>query len=171
VTSYLGTGEEQMKMLAAAIDGQPIQNGQAQIDPNQLAQRIEQQVLSRFQQQQEENWGQQATEEVQSFSTDKEFFDDVRETMGDLMEVAAKRGVAMSMDQAYTKACQLDEGIAEVLGQRAAAERANASTASTQQIRAAASSVKSEPAGVTASPNPDSVRGAIELAYERAMGR
>lgn len=58
--------------------------------------------------------------EIQDFAADPkhEFYNDVRETMADLMDVAAKNGKAMSMEEAYRQACVINPEINEIMTKR-----------------------------------------------------
>ena len=111
-----------------------------------------------------------ATREIETFGGDKEFFEDVRETMADLMEVAAKRGVDMALDEAYEQACLMTPEIYKVLAARAAAASAGTQKQSTQRSKHAASSVRGTPSG-TSTPQATDLRGAIEAAIEQVGGR
>jgi hypothetical protein len=148
--------------FAAAIDGsgQPQQHQPAHIDPRTIAEQVERQVMERFQRQQQEQAVQRANQELADFSAKHEFFDTVRETMGGL--ISAK--IAQNYEDAYAKACKLHPDVAPVIAQREAAKAATAQNAATQQARAAASSVKSRPAGFSSSTPQDSVRAALEAA-------
>jgi hypothetical protein len=112
----------------------------------------------------------EAVSEVESFGQGKDFFNDVRETMADLMEVAARRGVDLSLDQAYERACQMDPEISRVLAQRSAAGQAQNQNRSTARARAAASSVRSTPVTGGQPANPENLRGALEAAWDSAAG-
>jgi hypothetical protein len=162
--------------LANALDGQPVQplhgqSGQPQQgmyqDPrvDALFQQLEQAKQARI-----EQTVQAATSEVEQFGSDKEFFPDVREDMADLLEVAAKRGIDMSLEQAYDRACLMRPEIAKVLEARKAAENAGTARQSTQRARIAASSVRGTPA-TASTPKPEDLRGAIEAAFEQVGGR
>ncbi len=106
----------------------------------------------------------QANHEVHTFSQSHEFFEDVRDEMADLIEVFSKRGVALSLEDAYNKAIALHPEISQVLSQRQQAQSAGASTA---RSRRAASSVKSRPS-IGQQAEPDSLRGALEEAIRAA---
>jgi hypothetical protein len=73
---------------------------------------------------------------VQEFSAKAEFLDDVREDMADLLEGAARRGVALTMEEAYDRACHMNPDIRRVLQQRESAANVGAQT-STQRAKAA----------------------------------
>ena len=111
-----------------------------------------------------------ATREVEAFGTNLEFFEDVREDMADLMEMAAKRGVDMSLEQAYERACSMSADISKVLAARAQAQAAGTQRQSTQRAKHAASSVRGTPSQTSTPPATD-LRGAIEQAIEQVGGR
>lgn len=109
---------------------------------------------------------QSTTSEVESFLSTAEFGEDVRQEMADLLEVAARRGVALSLEDAYARASKVHPGVSEVLSQREAASAATASQAATQQARRAATSVRSRPAGPSSPSAPNTLRSAIEAAWD-----
>jgi hypothetical protein len=159
--------------LAAALDGQQVagqrnpQQAMTYQDP-----RVDQ-LLGQLQQAQTERATQvqqRAVSDVESFGENKEFFDDVREDMGDLMELMAKRGVDMTLEQAYERACAMNPEIAKVVAARGAARNAGNGNSSIQRARAAASSVRGTPNQVS-TPAPTDLRGAIEAAIEQVGGR
>jgi sulfur carrier protein ThiS len=164
-----------IEALAAALDGQPVPQGQAQqqqsFDPNQLAQRIEQQVMQRFTQQRTQAMQSKVATEIDSFGQKNEFFSDVRHDMADILEMAAKRGLTLSPEEAYARACALHPEVSRVLEQRKAAEQANTATVSTQRAIRAGSSVKNQPATAVTSDGPTSRRGDIEAALAKLSGR
>jgi hypothetical protein len=88
-----------------------------------------------------------ADQEVASFGEGHEFFEDVREVMADLVESAQRRGQNLSLEQAYEKACRIDDGISAILSQRAQAQAAATTQQRTAAARRAASSVRGNPAG------------------------
>jgi hypothetical protein len=126
--------------------------------------------LQGLQQSRQEQVIQRAVSEVEGFGAGKEFFEDVREDMADLLELASKRNLDLSLEQAYERACKMQPDIAKVLEAREAAKRAGNSQQSTQRAKHAASSVRGTPAGVPSS-NPSDLRGAIEAAFEQVGER
>lgn len=72
-------------------------------------QRAEQQ-----QQQFETQQRQQADREIEEMSS-QPFFDDLRDDIADLMEIAAKRGKVLSLQDAYKKAVELDPEISKLV--------------------------------------------------------
>ena len=71
----------------------------------------------------------------------KEFYEDLREDMADLLEMNANRGRSMTMEQAYERASSAHPEIGPILQQRAAAEAGKLSTGAANKKRHAASSV------------------------------
>jgi hypothetical protein len=145
---------------------QPQQQGMYQ-DP-----RVDQLLaeLNQAKQARAETLATKAASEVEQFGGSKEFFDDVRDEMADLMEVASRRGIDMTLDQAYERACKLHPEISRVLEAREAATKAGNSNQSTLRAKHAASSVRGTPSGVSTS-TPTDLRSAIEAAVETVGGR
>lgn len=56
---------------------------------------------------------QQADREIEQMA-EKPFFEDLREDIADLMEIAAKRGRVLSLEEAYRKAIELDPDISKL---------------------------------------------------------
>jgi hypothetical protein len=164
-------GQNFIEQLDAALVGQVPQVDQQQM---QLQQALQQQLapvqqfMSQFQQMQavqQQQLAQNAAGEVETFLGKAEFGQDVREEMADLMEVAARRGRELSLQDAYRQACMANPRVRSVLQQRAKAQSAQQGNAAVQRARSAAVSVSGAPA--LAAPNgaaPDSVRSAIEQA-------
>lgn len=160
-----------IEALAAALDGQPQAQGGQGLDPSQIAAQVRQQVLQELQQSQAQRQSQKAAQEAEAFGNSHEFFNDVREDMADLIEVSHRRGVALSMEDAYNRACKMHPEVSKVFSQREAAEAAKANQASMQRARAAASSVHSQPAVPVARGQAKDVRGAIEASIASLSGR
>ncbi|RKH09002.1 hypothetical protein D7X74_30430 [Corallococcus sp. CA047B] len=162
--------------LDAALAGHappPGQQAQQQpVDPEAMASRIRQEVIQGMQQQHRSTMGARAQQETEAFlaSGEAEFMDDVRDDVADMMELAAKRGVALTLKDAYNRAVLAHPDVSKVLKQREQAQQANAAQASTQRARDATSSIRTTPAASPA-PKDDSVRGALETAWASASGR
>jgi len=110
-----------IEALDSALAGQPIQTPEDQA----LAQMIDQrmapvnQLLQELQQRQHnaaQLSQQEAQKAVETFQG--EFFADVRMDMADLIDMAAKRGQNMTLQEAYDKAVLLKPDIQEVLAER-----------------------------------------------------
>ena len=93
-------------------------------------------------------------QDIESFAADPkhEFFDKVRFTMADLLDLAAQRGQAMTMDEAYNRACAADPEISQLIASRAI----SGSAPNVGEKRRAASSMTPSPA---AAPEPQTLEG------------
>jgi hypothetical protein len=102
-----------------------------------------------------------------------EFFADVRSTMADLIEMHGRRGEVLPMEEAYKRACAMDAGVSKILADRAAAANNGRLSQAALRAKRAASSVKSDstPHGGATVPKDDSVRAALEAAFEEHGGR
>ncbi len=69
-------------------------------------------------QQQQYQQQQQIAQTVNEFSTQAEFIEDVRLDMADLLDMAAARGQAMTLEQAYHKACAIHPEVSKVIAER-----------------------------------------------------
>lgn len=138
---------------------------QNQIDPRILNQL---QPLFALQKQLTEAQGQkqqQLTEEAATAINsvqERPYFEDVRNDMADIMEISAKRGHIMTIEQAYDKACQIHPEISKMVVQgRSTPNNAVA------RARRAASTVKGAPGGPTSIGKMDR-RAALEAAWDTA---
>lgn len=170
IANMVKTFNVPVEMLDAALVGQAPKDGTqgAQgFDPAQLRQQILADLRSQVQQERAQHYTSQAHSEVEAFAPKAEFLDDVREDMGDLMEVAARRGKMLTMEQAYDAALRLPhhEGILGVLKQREAAKSATQAQAQTDKAKAASSSVRGQP---SSSPSGQS-NGAFKDSREAAL--
>lgn len=140
---------------------------QPQQNPQQDVQALVDQRFQQMQQAQQQQAMQQTQAQVQSeiqqFSQDpkNEFYNDVAGDMADLMDMAAKRNQAMSMQQAYDRAIQIHPQISQIISSRT-------SQSSVNTKRRAASTVSGSPGGPGGNQAPDSMRNAIESAWENA---
>lgn len=162
-----------IEALDAALSGQPQQGGQQQphLDQESLLQQAEERAFQRIQRERQQVTQQRVVSELSTFGEKHEFFDDVREDMADLLSSAARRGVSMSLADAYSRACKLHPDVSSALEQRTKAEAVKATMASTQRARAASSSIRNQPATPAPAGKPSSVNGAIEAAWEQLTGR
>jgi hypothetical protein len=175
---YSGVPPEMLDQ-ALARNLQPGQGGQPTaspaIDPHTLAQQIEQRLERKFLAQHQQATQHQAESDIEAFAaTSPEFLTDVQDTMADLLELAARRRKVLTHQQAYEIAIR-DEfhhpDIAQILKQRDAQKAAENAQASTQRARAAASSVRSQPAVPSNGAQPSSLREHLEQAFSEASGR
>lgn len=149
-------------MLDSVLAGEAPAEGHAQpqqpaFAPEDIDRRVEEKIKATVARAQEEK----ARREVEQFGSTHEHFEAVRPMMQAIMLSAHQRGVAMSMEDAYKRACWADDDIRPLV-QRS--EAVKAAPVSTQQARAAASSLKSQPTGSAAAGNskPNSIRQALE---------
>jgi hypothetical protein len=149
----------------AALAQQP-PNPQAFRDP-----RVDQYLydMAQQQRQQQEREAAEIQTATQHFAEGAEFFEDVREDMADMIEMAARRGIVLPVKEAYEKACAMNPEISKIITQRQSATQPRAMTQAALRAKRAASSVKGEtsPHGPTV-PQSDTLRGAIEAAIEQA---
>lgn len=156
--------------VASALDGQPMpQQQQQQFRDPRFDQLMAQ--LQQAQQQRSQTFLDTQHRTVAEFEDAHEFTNDVREDMADVLELTAKRGLSLSLDEAYARAIALHPEISSVLQQREAAQAAGKAQASTQRARAAASSVRSQPTGGSPSPQSRDRRADLEAAIEQLNGR
>jgi hypothetical protein len=150
----------------------PGQGGQDAADPRIIAQQVRQQVLQDIQQERQQTYLHHASNEVETFGQDKEFFHDVRGTMAAILDGATASRQHMTLDQAYKMALQFHPGTSSVLQQREARDVARNAQASTERARAAASSVRSQPVSAPRNQRDYGDRmSAIEAAWEEAASR
>jgi hypothetical protein len=157
---------------AALNNGPPPRQSQQQsVDPNSIAEQVRQRVYQDLQQQRQQAYSQKAQQDVESFGQNKEFFADVKDDVADFLESAAKRGLRMSLEDAYARACALHPEVSRVLEQRKAASQANAQQASTQRAKTASSSVRSQPASAVSAAPGDDMDSVLEASWSRLSGR
>ena len=105
-----------------------------------------------------------AQTEVATFLERAEFGEDVREDMADIIETHQRRGQNITLQDAYKKACLMNDNVRSVLSQRAKARGAQQTTTAAQKARSAAVQVSgSAPMGALRQESTD-VRSAIEAA-------
>lgn len=173
IVNQFGTGRFGngfIEMLDSALAGQtPKQDPQQLAIEQVLNQRLApmQNMLTQFQQaqlQQQQQASQAAQTEVSSFLQRAEFGNDVREDMADIIEAAQRRGQNISLQDAYKKACLMNDSVRSVLSQRMKAKGAQQTTQAAQKARSAAVQVSgSAPMGALRQESTD-VRSAIEAA-------
>jgi hypothetical protein len=147
----------------------------AGVDPNMVQNAVQQALAPLMQQvqqrraQTEQEVATQTEKEIATFAADpkNEFFEDVRNLMADMMEVAERQKQTLSLADAYTRACWLHPDVSKVMLARQQGQSAQSLTQAAQRAKAAAVSVKgSAPVGNPAPSEPSSVRDAIEQAIE-----
>jgi hypothetical protein len=156
-------GREGIELLDAALSGAPQSAQSAYSAPVDIDRRVEEVLARRDAERQQQDVSQRVTTALAEVEGE-EFFPDVKGDMADLLELAAKRGFAMTPKEAYNRAVLVHPEISKVLEQRRAASKAQGGAARSQL---AASSVKSTPAAGDTSTQPKDLRETIIA----AMGR
>ncbi len=115
---------------------------------------------------------------VESMAGDPSFpyFEDVREDMADLIEVAARKGVVMSLRDAYEKAVRMNDNTFQAASVRdssqAATQAALQAHQAAQKAKGASLSVSGAPSAPGANAgNPNDLRGTIESLLGNAGAR
>jgi hypothetical protein len=161
--------------LDKALVGQPMpEHTQQQSDLERLLEQklspIQQFIQSQQQReaQQHQRVEQEVMHTVESMATDPQFpyFEDVRSDMADIIEMGAKRGVAISLEQAYSRAVRMNDETYQAATVR---ESSQAATQAALQAHQAAQRAKGAAVSVSGSPsmpggnqgNPQDLRGTI----------
>ena len=157
----------------ALVGAAPQQQGGA--DPQYIQQLVQQQLAPLYQaaQQRQQAAAQQIETStrtaMQQFAADpkNEFFNDLRGTMADMIEVAERQGVNLTLDEAYQRSSMLHPEVSRVILARRQGVNAQQLTQAAQRAKGAAVSVKgAAPVGNPNSPEPTSIRESIEAAIE-----
>lgn len=149
----------------AIVGGQQPQTQQQGPDINALVQQQVQQALAPiYQQQQAQQQAQQqeVVSTVEQMSLDPRFphFDEVRDDMADIIELNARRGVAISLETAYSRATQWNPQVS-------AMSQATQQNQLAQKAKAAAVSISGAPAlgGAQVQGGDGTLRGDILAAF------
>jgi hypothetical protein len=134
----------------------------------QVVQQAVQQAVAPYQQAQQQavqQSQQQVQNELVTFATNpkNEFYHDVKLDMADILDLAAQRGLELSLEDAYERACLMNPEVSRVMNSRTQQQQV-------QRKRRASVSVSGSPAGPGAAPDPANLRGAIEAAWDN-VGR
>ncbi|HEY3476589.1 MAG TPA: hypothetical protein VGK56_18375 [Anaerolineales bacterium] len=143
-----------ISMLDDVLSGTVENPGQqARRDPNlEYIQRTlapVQQFMERFQgmeQQVQQTTAQRAADAIAEFKKKPEvaeFYEDVSEDMADLMEMSARRGQKITLQDAFNRAIMAHPEISKILADRRVAATAQQSSSAAQRARAASASLPS----------------------------
>ncbi len=158
-----------IETLAGLIDGAPQQAQQpAHIDPRAIAAQVRQEVMNDFQAQRQQQNEARISKDLEAFTADpkNEFFNDVAPVMAALIR-SVPQGQKIDINAIYERAIWSDPGIRDIIQKRASQVAGKAATASTQQARIAASSVKSTPStGASSIRAPKTDKERVEAAWE-----
>ncbi len=163
-------------VLSAGMEQGTVPNAQDSQLATMLDQRLAPitQFMGEIQQgRQQYNQDQQtnAESELATFAQNHEFFEDVREDMADLLDLAASRKQTMTLEQAYERALLLHDDIQAVIKQRHEAAGITQTNEDLSGKEAASVSVPSAPPTDSSSQGPATRRGALEQAIAEAEAR
>jgi hypothetical protein len=156
------------------LDGILAGNAQTAVNPTSQFEELLNQKLAPLQQmlqyqQQQEQFSQQqlyqeANETIEQFieSGKAEYFEEVREDMADLLDMAAKRGRQMSIQEAYDRACLAHPEISKIVQRQKFAPAVDINRA-----RAASSSISGSPAPKSAGDGGGDIRSALLAAMAK----
>jgi len=157
-----------------ALDNALVGNGAENVPENDpVASMIDQRMapvnqlleqLNQNKQYQDQHAKEKTDQDINAFSKDAEFFEDVRDDMADFLEAAARRNQSMTLQQAYDKSCALNPQISNVMGQRAANNNLMSNKNNIAAKRNAASSINSN-TGRQPVPASNNLRGALMDAF------
>jgi hypothetical protein len=151
--------------INAHLSGQaPATPTQTPVDVNAA---VEKAIAARLQTVETERASQEAAKFVESAP---EFLQDVWQDMVELIQVAERQGRKLSYQQAYDRACRLNDDVQKVIDQRKAADAAKAQAASTQRAAEAASSIRSQPTAAPAA-QPAGLRAVLDSRYDELAAR
>lgn len=182
ITDYGVDVRELDAALASGAHGRPADPVTSQVD--QLLQQrlapfneyIAQQQQREAQQNQLAN--QQVAQTIEQMAADPKYpyFEDLRQDMADIIDLASKRGNSLTLDQAYHRAAVMNPEIGKLVAaqrnQLAGRAAAQADNARAQRALNASSSVGGAPGGVPSStPVGTDRRAALSAAFDAVQGR
>ncbi len=178
VANIIKTYGVDIAALDGVLAGQPVQENPQEALIAQLRRELQQQLqpvqgfMQTVQQRQQETAQRMRAEadaEVAALAS-QPHFEEVREDMADILEGAARRGVAMSLETAYNRALRVHPVLGEEVARRAFEQQRQGERQAAQRARAAQ---VSRPGGAPAGHGApgagnaaDTVRGAIEAAFD-----
>lgn len=108
-------------------------------------------------------------------STKYPFFEDVRQDMADLMELAARRGIQLTPEEAYERAVHINPETAPLVAKQQMSQMqrstAQKQSAKAQAAKRASASVTGSPSAGPTKKGDNSLRGTLEAAVAQASGR
>ena len=159
-----------IEMLDAALSGQPGPAAAPAVDPAQIARQATEQMRREFQQMAAQSAAKQAQARLEKFKANHEAFEDVRDRMADILTA---RGVTNPSDEdlegAYSVAVAVDPEWSKVTKQREEAKAATARQAEVQRAKAAAVSIKPNPAVAATRKGPTTLREDLEEAIQQSQ--
>ena len=166
VASLISQFQVNPAQVAGFLKGEnpePSQNEQIQQMINKQMAPVNQQL--QYYQQRDQQMRQQGQEQIKGkireFAQANEFYGDLSETMADIMDIAARNGREMGLQEAYDAAAWQHPEIRKVM-------LARQSQGQIQQRKRAASSIHGTPGGEGSSAAPADLRSTLEQAFQTA---
>ena len=174
IVEYGISVEDLDSALAPLMNGGRAQQQSAQVQPDIQA-LIQQQLnqalapILQERQQAQQRAAHEVEQTVESMALDPKypFFDEVRMDMADLIDLSAKRGVVLSLDEAYSRATRMNPDTFSQIERQSTVSSATQAHQAAMRAKAAGSSISGAPAGGGGQFNggDGSLRGAIEAAF------
>jgi hypothetical protein len=165
-------GNQFVEMLDSALTGQA--QGQPMPQAQSNVQQMVQQQIAPMQeyvtglQQREAQAAQyeqaQVDSQVEQFLLTQPHAEELRETMADVVEIGARQGRTLSLDEAYDAAMRMHPQLSKVVIEKAAAEKRAGDTTAARRARANSASVRGSAPRQSADDSNASVRDSIEAA-------
>lgn len=179
VAEIIGNYNIDIEMLDKLLSGQTNpqhqqSRGQGSIDPAML-QALQpvfgfMDEVKQARTQREQRQVQEAHALIEDKSTTLPFFEDLTDDMADLMEIASKRGIELTLEQAHEKALALNPEISKIVATQRATEEArkNGGTRLSQRRRAASTISGGPSGGGDGKTVPKNRKEALEAAWDEA---
>ena len=158
-------------LLANRVAITQVQQAHAQQQQQFRDPRVDQ-LLAMQQHQAQQTSAQEETQIRQAldgFAKAHEFYPDVAGLMADIVDMRTARGEPLDIERIYAQACQMHEGVSQVIAQRGGRTGGASSRQAVLRARRAAVSVAgdSTPTGGATIPQDDSIRSILSAAMEQ----
>lgn len=178
-----------LEHLVTALSGRqapsgqaPQQQYQAPLDPAAIVEQVSTRLMQQLGTQRDTALLSKAEADITSFLDAPgrpmhgldgvDYSDDIRQEMADLIEAKAKRGSTITLERAYYLAAREHPEVSKVLEKQERAAAATKAQASTERARAAASSVRHQPATQPVTKgDARNLREALEASFDAASER
>lgn len=176
--AWLQSYQVDFQLLDQALSGAAIEDPNARV--TQLLERelapVRQFIQGQTQreQQMEQREAEQAQSSIEAMANDNvkyPDFDLVREDMADIIEINQRRGVPLTLDQAYTKAVAMNDDAKAAAAQRSKQNQAQQANGQAQRSMNASLSVSGNPAALRTNIPATDLRGTLEAAVAAHSGR
>ena len=166
VASLINQFQVNPAQVAGFLKGEsvePTQNEQMQqmVSQQMAPMQQELQQLRQRDMQMRQQGQEQIKGKIREFAQANEFYGDLSETMADIMDIAARNGREMGLQEAYEAAAWQHPEIRKVM-------LARQSQGQVQQRKRAASSIHGTPGGEGSSAGPADLRSTLEQAFQNA---